>query len=372
LITQYGVLPYRVDAGGKLEILLITSRERRRWVVPKGNPIPFMLNYESAAREAYEEAGVEGRIATDPIGSYRYEKRRRVGGTAPAIVNLYPLLVSREADDWPERGQRERRWFSAAEAAASVEEPELSVIILSFTGGKEAFYPRPSFVVMGVNRFSWGYRMLRFIRAIMPKEDRFFDMFERHAQILVAGADAMAKMFDGGEEIASSCRNIEAHEHAADDVTRDVLVAVRRSFITPFDRSAITALTSAMDNAIDEMWQTAKAITLYEVSGFEPQMNEMASLAAEAARLVLEAIPLMRNIGKNAGRLHEITEAIVGLEGRADELHDQGLKALFKRHGKEQAMNFLIGREVYRHLERVLDGFEDVADEIQGIVIDHA
>lgn len=372
MITQYGVLPYRVDAEGKLEILLITSRERRRWVVPKGNPIPFMLNYESAAREAFEEAGVEGPISTEPIGAYRYEKRRRIGGPSPAMVNLYPLRVTREAEAWPERGQRERRWFAAADAAAAVEEPELSVIILSFSEGREAFSPRASFVVMGVNRFSWGYRMLSFIRAIMPKEDRFFDMFERHAQILVAGADAMAKMFDGGEEIAASCKHIAAHENAADDVTRDVLVAVRRSFITPFDRSAITALTSAMDNAIDEMWQTAKAITLYEVDSFEPQMKEMAGLAAEAARLVLEAIPLMRNVGKNAGRLHQITEAIVMLEGRADELHDSGLKAMFKQHGEGHAMAFLIGREVYRHLERVLDGFEDVADEIQGIVIDHA
>jgi predicted phosphate transport protein (TIGR00153 family) len=372
LITQYGVLPYRVDGEGKLEILLITSRERRRWVVPKGNPIPYLLNYESAAREAFEEAGVEGPISTVPIGSYRYEKRRRPGGAAPALVNLYPLLVTREAAAWPERDQRERRWFSPAAAAEAVDEEELSVIILSFSGGKEASSPRASFVVMGVNRFSWGYRMLKFIRAIMPKEDRFFDMFERHAQILVAGADAMARMFDGGEEIAASCKHIAAHEHAADDVTRDVLVAVRRSFITPFDRSAITALTSAMDNAIDEMWQTAKAITLYEVSSFEPPMQEMAALSAEAARLVLEAIPLMRNVGKNAGRLHEITEKIVHLEGRADELHDSGLKILFKRHGEGEPMSFMIGREVYRHLERVLDGFEDVADEIQGIVIDHA
>ncbi len=372
MITQYGVLPYRLDAQGAVEILLITSRERRRWVVPKGNPIRFLLNHESAAREAYEEAGIEGRISTVPIGAYRYDKRRRGSATARAIVNLYPMQVTRQAETWPERGQRELRWFPQAEAAAAVEEPELSVIILSFTGGKEASYPRASLVVMGVNRFSWGYRMLRFIRAIMPKEDRFFDMFERHAQILVAGADAMARMLDGSEEIAASCKHIAEHENAADNVTRDVLLAVRRSFITPFDRSAITALTSSMDNAIDEMWQTAKAITLYEVSGFEPQMKEMGTHAAEAARLVLEAIPLMRNIGKNAGRLHEITEAIVLLEGKADELHDSGLKALFKRHGDGQAMNFLIGREVYRHLERVLDGFEDVADEIQGIVIDHA
>ena len=79
---------------------------------------------------------------------------------------------------------------------------------MSFSGGQDGSYPRASLVVMGVNRFSWGYRMLRFIRAIMPKEDRFFDMFERHAQILVAGADAMAEDVLGGEAIAESCAHI--------------------------------------------------------------------------------------------------------------------------------------------------------------------
>jgi uncharacterized protein Yka (UPF0111/DUF47 family)/8-oxo-dGTP pyrophosphatase MutT (NUDIX family) len=372
LLTQYGVLPYRVDGEGAVEILLITSKERRRWVIPKGNPIPFFLNYESAAREAFEEAGVEGRVATVPAGTYRYAKRRRSGAEAAAIVAVYPLLVTREAADWPERGERERRWFACAAAAEAVEEPELQALIRGFAGGQDGLYPRASLVVMGVNRFSWGYRVLRFIRAIMPKEDRFFDMFERHAQILVAGAGAMQKMLSGQEGIAESCAHIQAHENAADDVTRDVLVAVRRSFITPFDRSAITALTSAMDDALDEMWQTAKAITLYEVAGFEPQMKEMSELASEAAALVLEAIPLMRNVGRNAPRLHEITEQVVHLEGRADELHAMGLKALYQRHGATQPMAFFIGREVYSHIERVLDRLEDVADEIQGIVIDHA
>src|SRR5690606_15325499 len=155
-------------------------------------------------------------------------------------------------------------------------------------------------------------------------------------------------------------------------VTRDVLVAVRRSFITPFDRSAITALTSAMDDALDEMWGTAKAVTLYEVTAFEPELLEMSRLAAEAARLVQEGVPLMKHIGRNAHRLHQITEAIVHLEGRADELHAAGLKSLYQAHGKKTPMAFFVGREIFGHVERVLDRLEDVADEIQGIVIDHA
>ena len=214
--------------------------------------------------------------------------------------------------------------------------------------------------------------MLRAFQRLMPKEERFFDLFARHAETIVDGADAMVRMFSRETPIAESCKAIGAHENRADDVTREVLLAVRRSFITPFDRSAITGLISSMDDAVDEMWQTAKAITLYEVTEFEPQMSEIASLAAEAARLVAKAVPLLRNIGKNAAQLHELTEQIVHLEGRADDLHEKGLKTLFQTNATTKPMAFFVGREVYSHLERVLDRLEDVADEIQGIVIDHA
>ena len=214
--------------------------------------------------------------------------------------------------------------------------------------------------------------MVNIVKAIMPKEDRFFDMFERQAQILVEGADVMAAMLAGEASIEESCIKIGEHESAGDDVTRDVLVAVRRSFITPFDRSAITALASTMDDALDEMWQTAKAIRLYEVTIFAQSLQEMSRLAAAASRLVAQAIPLLRNLGRHHQRLHQLTEEIVHLEGKADQLHEQGLKALFQEHNPSRAMDFIVGREIYSHVERVLDRLEDVADEIQGIVIDHA
>lgn len=370
MIEQYGALPYRHEADGEVRILLVTSRETGRWIVPKGNRVEGKTPSESAQLEAYEEGGVEGEIAPEPIGHYRYVKQRRSGSVTPANVMIFPMRVTRQLGDWPEKGEREARWFSIADAAASVAERSLRYLILSFDPPPRPDDPPALARLKGVAR-TGGFGMLKIFRTLMPREDRFFDMFERHADIIVAGADAMEKMLAGSVGIAESCSAIAHHEHAADDVTRDVLIAVRRSSITPFDRSAITALTSAMDTAVDEMWQTAKAITLFEVDRFDPQMLEMSRQACEAARLVREAMPLLRNIGRNSHRLHQITERIVHLEGKADDLHTEGLKALYQSNA-ERPMAFIVGREVYSHVERVLDRLEDVADEIQGIVIDHA
>ena len=214
--------------------------------------------------------------------------------------------------------------------------------------------------------------MLNLFQAMMPKETRYFDLFERHAGTLVGGAEVMSRMFAGKQPIEEACRQISAYETQADAVTRDVLHAVRRTFITPFDRSAITDLISSMDDAIDEMQKTGKAITQFGVTRFEPQMCEMAALAERAAGLVAEAMPLLRSVGSNHGALDKITEQIVHLEEDADNLHDSGLKALFQASKDGNAMNYIVGREIYSHLERVLDRFEDVANEISGIVIDHA
>jgi uncharacterized protein len=371
LIVQFAALPFRIDAEKGLQILLITSRDTGRWVIPKGNPKPRFRGHETAASEAYEEAGIEGEVLDRPIGHYTYDKSRRSGDTIPALVTVYPMKVTREHFAWPERTERTVRWLEPRKAVMMVDEPELKALIGAFMpdGGDYAGVPT---LVKGPQRFVRGLKMLGMLRALMPREDKFFDLFTRQADIIVAGADAMSAMFSGEHGIPESCRRIEEHEHAADDVTRDVLVAVRRSFITPFDRSAITALASSMDDALDEMWQTAKAITLYEVKNFEPQMLEMSRHAAESARLVREAVPLLRNIGRNGHRLHEITESIVHLEGQADALHEKGLKSLFQSHGADRPMSFIVGREIYSHVERVLDRLEDVADEIQGIVIDHA
>lgn len=130
-LTQYGAIPVREADDGSLRVLLVTSRETRRWVVPRGNPISGLAPYASAAQEAFEEAGVRGAAAEDPIGRYRYHKRRKSGAVVPAVVHLFRLAVTEELDDWPERRERERRWFEPRAAAAAVDEPELKVLLLS-------------------------------------------------------------------------------------------------------------------------------------------------------------------------------------------------------------------------------------------------
>jgi predicted phosphate transport protein (TIGR00153 family) len=216
--------------------------------------------------------------------------------------------------------------------------------------------------------------MLRWFQALMPKEDRFFDLFVRHATIVVAGAEALQGLLKGGDGIAHYCKIIFERESEADEVTREALTAVRRSFITPFDRTDIQDLVSKLDDSIDQMNKTAKTITLFEVKSFEPHMREMSDVIVEAAKLVLEAMPLLSNIGKNADQLNALTEKIIRAEERADQIYDLGRKALYYESLKGDAhatMNFIIKADLYDHLEKVVDRFEDVSNEINGIVTDH-
>ena len=207
----------------------------------------------------------------------------------------------------------------------------------------------------------------------MPKEERFFELFARHAQVTLAGAEALRGLLRGGDDVVRCCREISARENEADEITREVLTALRRTFITPLDRGDIKDLITSMDDAIDQMNKTAKNIALFEVSSFEPQMQQMGEVIVQAAKLVLEAMPLLASIGKNAGQLNKLTEEIIRVEEHADQLHDQGRKALFlaNRQGKGNAMDFLVGAELYDHLEKVVDRFEDVSNEINALVTDH-
>ncbi len=212
--------------------------------------------------------------------------------------------------------------------------------------------------------------MLSWFQAMMPKEEKFFHLFQAHAETLVEGAVALRDVLKGGDGVPEACARVFAHETAADDITREVLTAVRRTFITPFDRSDIKDLTTSLDDAIDQMQKTAKVITLFELREFEDPMREMADIIVEAALLTREAVGLMEKMRHNVHRLNELTEHITHIEDRSDAIYDAGRKALFLAHRAHDPMAFVVGVDIYSHLEKVMDRFEDVANRISGIVIE--
>ena len=205
----------------------------------------------------------------------------------------------------------------------------------------------------------------------MPRQNLFFPAFERHAAVIVKAAVALRVMVADGERLKLRFEEVMALEHEADSIAREVLIGLRTSFITPFDRDDIQSLITSMDDAVDQCKQTAKAITLFEVTTFEPQMGTMAGAIVECAELVQQAVSMLSDVSRNAAKLNEIGLQITRIEGTADDTYDRGLELLYQRVKGGDAMEFIRGSEIYKHLEDTVDSLDDVADEIQGIVIEH-
>jgi predicted phosphate transport protein (TIGR00153 family) len=213
--------------------------------------------------------------------------------------------------------------------------------------------------------------VLEWFRALMPKEDRFFGLFEQHATLVVAGAESLRAGLEGGPALRQHLQTVMDRENEADAITREVILAVRRTFITPFDRGDIKDLITAMDDAIDQMQKTAKTILLFKVTQFEPEMSQMADRIVQAAVMVQQAMPLLRSISTHAAEIGSLTEHVSRIEGETDDLHDAGRSRLYEMKGPEGALHFWVASEILDHLEGVMDRLEDVANEIHGTMIEH-
>jgi 8-oxo-dGTP pyrophosphatase MutT (NUDIX family) len=140
---QYGVLPYRHTEANALEVLLVTTRQTRRWIIPKGWPIKGLKPSMSAAREAYEEAGVRGTVGAKSIGAFSYEKCLNGNGlTVPCEVRVFPMIVKRQLDTWPESHEREARWFDPAKALSTIKDAGLRELVGSFVRRMAAGKPK--------------------------------------------------------------------------------------------------------------------------------------------------------------------------------------------------------------------------------------
>ena len=128
--AQCGAVAYRRVP--EVEILLVTSRDTGRWVIPKGGLMDGLTVWDAAAQEAYEEAGVVGVVAQTPLGTYDYLKFLKSGEGVPCRVTVYPMAVTQRLKNWPERDQRRSQWFRWKQAAEAVHEPDLSALIRAF------------------------------------------------------------------------------------------------------------------------------------------------------------------------------------------------------------------------------------------------
>jgi predicted phosphate transport protein (TIGR00153 family) len=213
--------------------------------------------------------------------------------------------------------------------------------------------------------------MLGWFQALMPREEKFFDLFARHAQASVGGAEALRELLNGGPGVPAAVARIVQHENEADTITSEVMLAVRRTFITPFDRGDIQDLITSMDDAIDQMQKTAKAITIFELDTFDATMQELGDLVVKAAELAVQVIEALRHMRRDAARISTLAEQMTQIEEQSDQLHDKGVRDMYRAHRYDDPMAFVVGSEILGHLEKVLDRFEDVANRANAIVIEH-
>ncbi len=209
--------------------------------------------------------------------------------------------------------------------------------------------------------------LFRFFRSLMPRHERFVERFCAHSRLIVPAAEAFRALMEDDGRGQENVAEINRLEDEADRITRETVVAIHRTFVTPFDRSQILDLITALDDTIDLMKDTGRRMMRYGV-GFTPEMQGMADCAVRASTEIRDAMPLLGSIDRSADRLGAMSVAVRRIEGEADELLDRGLRDLFA--GDASPGYKLTVEKVYDLIEAVVDRCEDVTSVIDGIVVE--
>jgi len=208
----------------------------------------------------------------------------------------------------------------------------------------------------------------RLFRSLMPREERFVELFEAHSKKILEASRALEDMMAEGADMNLHFKRICTIEGEADQITRKTLQALHRSFITPFDRDQIHKLITTMDNTVDGIEEVAQRVDLYGVRDFSHDMRELAAGISACAGLLVQAIPMLQQATRNADEINRLCEAIGQEESAADQRQRDGLRGLFA--SERDPVRLIARKEVYQRLEKVTDRFEDVANVIETIVIE--
>lgn len=209
----------------------------------------------------------------------------------------------------------------------------------------------------------------RLLRSLMPKEERFLEQFSAHADRIQAAAEVLsALMVAPAAERVSRVAELKRIEKEADQIGRRTVIGLHRAFITPFDRSDILALSNALDDAVDLIEEVGSQTELYGLESFDGFMVELSRHILRCAEKVCELIPLLEDVSRNAARINALCESISAVEGEADAVLRQALQQLVT--DRPETVPFFARKEVYELLEAVTDRCDDVADVIEGIMLD--
>jgi uncharacterized protein len=203
----------------------------------------------------------------------------------------------------------------------------------------------------------------------MPREGKFFDLFNEHAALILEGSRELAALMTSGDDLERRARNVESIEKRGDKITRTTIELLHKTFITPIDRDDIHQLISEMDNILDLIEDSAQLVFLYDVRVLSPDAKKLADICVECCEKVKTAVGLLSSM-KNGDAIMAICEHIDRLESDADHVMRAAIGRLFRDEPDVKELIKL--RTVYEHLETVTDRCEDVANIIQGIVIENA
>ncbi len=208
------------------------------------------------------------------------------------------------------------------------------------------------------------------LEKLMPKSDDFYSDFEAQAETVVEGAKLLKALLDDFTDVARKCQEIKDVEHRADDITHRAFARLHTQFITPFDRGEIHRLLSRIDDVLDLADAAAERLGLYDLEQVLPEARELAAVHVEQAKKMAEAVHGLRDMKKNPARILEACREMNVLENQADTLTRRTMAKLFKRGN--DPLTVMKWKEIIDLIEDATDRAEDVANVIEGVVLEHA
>jgi predicted phosphate transport protein (TIGR00153 family) len=213
---------------------------------------------------------------------------------------------------------------------------------------------------------------MNFISRLMPREGRFFNLFDNHAKLIVDGALALADVlrnYENQKEREAGIKLIEDAEHAADRITHETVQLLHTTFVTPFDRDDIHRLISRMDDVLDLIQDTGESLVLYDIQKITPEATQLAELLRRCAEHVQSAVGLMASMA-DAPAILKICQEIDRLESEADKVMRGAISQLFRTESDTRQLIKL--KAVYESLESATDKCQDVANVIESVVLENA